>query len=48
MVVADSAPLIFAAKIIKSSTIARGIYGLLGINPEQFFTTERSLFDENF
>ena len=26
----DAAPLIFAAGIIKGSTIARGIYGLLG------------------
>jgi len=36
----DAAPLIFAAGIIKGSTIARGIYGLLGIQPENFFTTE--------
>jgi len=40
----DSAPLIFAAKIIKSSTLFRGIYGLLGIQPENFFTTESSIF----
>merc|ERR1712062_263844 len=32
----DAAPLIFAAGIIKGSTIARGIYGLLGIQPENF------------
>ena len=44
---AHCAPLIFAAKILKTSTIARAVYGLLGIQPENFFTTERTLFDTN-
>merc|ERR1712066_906029 len=39
----EAAPLIFAASIIKGSTVFRGIYGLLGIQPENIFTTEAPL-----
>jgi len=41
----SAAPLVFAATIVSTSTLARGLYRLLGIEPERFFTTEGSIFE---
>ena len=39
----DAAPLIFAAGILKGSTVFRGIYGLLGMLKKYFFLSFMSI-----